>query len=490
MRRLAAVLAFSLSLGALGAPASGQPKYDPEPWLADMAQARQAMSAGYANLDWAVRDRGMNLPRVTALTEQRFRAARNETEARRVFEQFLEAFADSHLDVEWPGPEPAPSVAKPAAGQPTPLCRSMNYQTRALDLGSTVDKLPGYTPLDTPGSRVLPAGVVKAGGRTVGTLRIALFGAQFSPELCDRAVQARGLKPFDPCDEHCRYALERAINDRLTDVLAAQLKALAAAGADTLIVDIGGNGGGSGWSANAARTVAPGPLRTWPVALVRHPHHVVMLESRRKDLVEAAAKASGEDRRRLLAAAETASGAIAEVRRPCDRSAYWKGEGVACEGLIAPFYLSGWVDREPKPFASKEAASVLYWPAGEHYAQGAWKGKLLVLVNRHTHSAAEEFAALLQDNRAAVIVGAPSGGAGCGHIDGRITERLKHSGGLLVMPNCSRLRADGSNEVGGVEPDVLVAFRENDTQIQRGLRLAAALPRVLQESDARLAAKR
>ena len=489
MRRWAAALAFGLTLASAGFPASGQPAYDPEPWLADMAQAREALSAGYANLDWAVRDRGVNLPRVTTLMEQRFRAARNDTEARRVFEQFLEAFADSHLDVEWPTsdpkPEPSPSAATASAAPPPSLCRSMNYQTRALDLGSTVDKLPGYTPLATPGSRVLPAGIVKAGERTVGTLRIALFGAQFSPELCEQAAQARGLKPSDPCDEHCRYALERAINDRLTDILAAQLKALAAAGADTLIVDIGGNGGGSGWSANAARTVAAGPLRTWPVALVRHPHHVAMLESRRKDLIDAAAKASGEDRRRLLAAAETATRAIAEVRRPCDRSAYWRGEPVTCEGLIAPFYLSGWADGEPGPFASREAASVLYWPAGEHYAQGAWTGKLLVLVNRHTHSAAEEFAALLQDNSAAVIIGAPSGGAGCGHIDGRITERLKHSGGLLVMPNCSRLRADGSNEVGGIDPDVLVGFRETDSQAQRARRLAAALPAILAASDRR-----
>jgi hypothetical protein len=47
------------------------------------------------------------------------------------------------------------------------------------------------------------------------------------------------------------------------------------------------------------------------------------------------------------------------------------------------------------------------------------------------------------------------------------------------MPNCARFRSDGINEVGGLEPDVLLPFRPNDTAHQKARRLEAALPRVL-----------
>ena len=94
-------------------------------------------------------------------------------------------------------------------------------------------------------------------------------------------------------------------------------------------------------------------------------------------------------------------------------------------------------------------------------------------------AAAEEFAAVLQDNDAAVIIGSPTRGAGCGHARGEIETILSHSGARLRLPNCARLRADGTNEVGGIDPDILVGFRENDGPGRRVARLSEALPRAL-----------
>ena len=101
---------------------------------------------------------------------------------------------------------------------------------------------------------------------------------------------------------------------------------------------------------------------------------------------------------------------------------------------------------------------------------------LLVLVNGGTGSAAEQFAAVLQDNHAAVIIGSPTVGAGCGYTNGGTPTTLKNSGGVFELPDCARYRADGSNLVMGIEPDILVGLRSNDGPHRQGARIAAKLP--------------
>lgn len=45
----------------------------------------------------------------------------------------------------------------------------------------------------------------------------------------------------------------------------------------------------------------------------------------------------------------------------------------------------------------------------------------------------------------------------------------------MKVPDCVRYRADGSNEVEGVTPDVPVAWRKGQSRHQRSARAAAAL---------------
>jgi C-terminal processing protease CtpA/Prc len=109
---------------------------------------------------------------------------------------------------------------------------------------------------------------------------------------------------------------------------------------------------------------------------------------------------------------------------------------------------------------------------------------LIVLVDGFTASASEQFVAQLQAGKAALVVGSPTHGSGCGYIVGTHGTAgsetvLKNSGGKLFMPNCARFLPDGRNEVGGLEPDILLPFRPNDTPHQKAVRLSAALPRVL-----------
>jgi hypothetical protein len=55
-------------------------------------------------------------------------------------------------------------------------------------------------------------------------------------------------------------------------------------------------------------------------------------------------------------------------------------------------------------FAGKPWADLVFSIAQFPYHDSAWSGPLLVLVDDETWSAAEEFAAVLQDNGAAVII--------------------------------------------------------------------------------------
>ena len=118
------------------------------------------------------------------------------------------------------------------------------------------------------------------------------------------------------------------------------------------------------------------------------------------------------------------------------------------------------------------------------YEAGVWRGPLVVLIDGGTGSAAEEFAAALQDNHAAVLMGAPTVGAGCGHTNGGTPTILKNSGGVLELPDCARFRSDGSNEVMGVQPDVLVGLRREDGGHRRALLVTAKLPEVLERAMA------
>ncbi len=113
-----------------------------------------------------------------------------------------------------------------------------------------------------------------------------------------------------------------------------------------------------------------------------------------------------------------------------------------------------------------------------------WRGPLIVLVNQETWSAAEEFAAILQDNRAGVILGERTGGAGCGHTDGAQPVVLANSRAKVSVPDCVRFRADGSNEVRGIIPDVLVGSKLQDGKALKAQLIAAKLPEAIRKASA------
>jgi C-terminal processing protease CtpA/Prc len=138
---------------------------------------------------------------------------------------------------------------------------------------------------------------------------------------------------------------------------------------------------------------------------------------------------------------------------------------------------------DPAALRAKPWAKLVFKPMQFPYQEGIWRGPLIVLVDGGTASAAEQFTAVLQDHQAAVILGAPTLGAGCGHTNGGTPTTLRHSRGVLEMPDCVRFRADGSNEVMGIQPDILIGLRRLDGPRRGGLRFAAKLPEALERAS-------
>jgi hypothetical protein len=447
---------------------------------------RQALDTKYANLEWLTTEREVDVPALFVRAEAALRAAGSDAGATALFNRLVTRIADGHVSIDWPRPAAAPAaatVAPPAAGPAAPaapqtadaMCRSLGYGSPAAK--GVTPALPGYIPLKD--GDVLPAGTATIAGMKYGFLRIGIFQPEGSPSLCTEAVAALSIPLDRPCDDECKDRIITRAYQRLMAAMDDRLTRLRAAGAQLLVVDIAGNGGGSEWTEAAARMLSRRPLQSARIGFVRGAHWAGTWTRTRDKLREALPTASPEDRRRLTAWIAQAEAARVEAERTCPPA-----DG-ACPRLARAGYATGLVGNVPAgAFAGKDWAPWVFIASQFPYRDGAWDGPVVVLTDQETWSAAEQFAAILQDNRAAIILGARTGGSGCGHTWGGTPTRLTNSGATLNVPDCVRFRADGSNEVRGIIPDQLIPWRVNDGRAFRARLLEAALPEAARRAQA------
>jgi hypothetical protein len=243
-----------------------------------------------------------------------------------------------------------------------------------------------------------------------------------------------------------------------------------------LLIDIADNGGGTEWAEAVARMVTPLRLKSERVDFVRGSEWADSFAHDEAALRQFANKANAKDRDFLLHLADRIEAKRQIALTPCDSAPLWRGNHPTCSWLGEGFYGSGYIaDADPAALSGKRWAPLVFTPMEVAYQEGVWRGPLIVLINRNTGSAASEFAAVLKDNHAALLVGEPADG-GCGHTLDSAPIRLKHSGAIFEIPDCARFRADGSNEITGVEPDILVGFTATDGPHARAQRFAKVLP--------------
>jgi hypothetical protein len=466
-------------LGTVAWPAAehvtGTPPYDSAAWLADLEQARVAFATKYADLEWEVLVRKLDLTALFADARRGVLAAHNPNEARAAFDALAAKFVDRHVRFQWRQTEAEAGLS----------CRSLGYseQMQAPPLATL---MPGFVALRPPPSDRFPAGIISVGRHRVGIVKIPLFMPQGFPPLCEAAMSALGLERGQSCDAACRERIDALASDRLTRELTATLRAVSAAGADTLLIDIAGNGGGSEWAEAAARMVSGQRLRAASMYFVKGEHWTRRLAGKEAALREAAASAPPEERRWLTQLADRVGERRRDAQIPCDGTPLWSGRRPECAWLGDAFYATGLLPSADPGLRDKPWAALVFTPAQYSYEEGIWRGPLLVLVDGGTGSAAGQFAAELKDNHAAILIGAHSGGAGCGYTDGGTPTTLTHSHGVLRVPDCVRLRASGENAALGVEPDVPVTLitdsaELNARRLQEHLREAVGLARRPQE---------
>jgi hypothetical protein len=466
---IAILISASVTLFLASTYAASPTSYDSRSWLEDLEQTRGALSTKYANLEWVVMEREVDLESLFTDAKTQLQSATSDADARAIFDRLARRLGDGHVRFRW-SVDPVHRAASNAN------CAALGYdsQIRGRDVAAL---MPGYSPITDAPTTEFPAGTIEVAGHRVGVLKIGIFTPEGMPELCADALVALSVSPDTVCDDACKDRVDTWVSDRMTRDLAAQLRAIKNAKSDVLLVDVANNGGGTEWAEAVARMVTGIRLKSERMGFVRGPHWAKQFADTVVDLRAAAHGASAKDREMLNGLAKQVQGYQREAEMPCDSAPLWQGKHPSCDWLGLGFYASGIIDSaDPKAIRNKSWATDIFTPIRYPYEEGVWRGPLIVLVNGGTGSAAEQFAAVLQDNRAAVVMGAPTVGAGCGHTNGGTPTTLKYSGGILELPDCARMRADGSNEVMGIQPDVLVGLRTTDGPHRQSIRVVKKLP--------------
>jgi Peptidase family S41 len=449
-----ALICFAARAAGSSSPAA----FDPQPWLDDLEEARVAFSTRYAGLEWEVFERDHDISATFATARERITHAHSNSDAMNAFGRLANSFGEKHVRIRWPSASPAGSeeVAKGFS------CQALGY-TPDMQAKALVALLPGFEPLNPPTDNVFPTGILQREGKRIGVIKIPLFMARGSPSLCEAAVDELHLDRTKTCDKACDEKIAMRADSLMTVQLEAAIKAVHQAGASALIVDVAGNGGGSEWGGAASRMMTPirlEAIRNYFIKGTLWTRHWSALE---RDLQEAKREAHGEDRKLLAHFIQLVDERKREAQEACDGAPLWVGRHPSCAWLGDAFFTTGLLpSADPERLRAKPWASLVFNPMQYPYHEGVWRGPLVVVVDGGTGSAAENFAAELQDNHAAVIIGSPTVGAGCGHTDELAPIQLSHSGATLELPDCVRIRRNGQNLSFGVQPDILVGLRTDD----------------------------
>src|SRR5688500_18934692 len=98
--------------------------YDERAWLADYDRLKQDMAQGYANLDWMVERRGVDLVALDRKTTAELENAHSRLRAFLALRRFVRSFNDPHFRMK-PGERPAQA---PAAATATVQASSISAQ--------------------------------------------------------------------------------------------------------------------------------------------------------------------------------------------------------------------------------------------------------------------------------------------------------------------------------------------------------------------------
>lgn len=483
------VLAAALCLVLSAACGVRSAAYDPSPWLADYALLKTGLEQSYANLAWfASPQGGVDLADLDRRTAASLAAARSDRDAKAALLAFLKAIPDAHLQVVDPK-----TVAKLSAldGPDHGLLGHL-FAGRCDGYDLTEGLKTDFSlPFDQAGARRLPKGgspfatglYATADGARIGLVRIPSFEMRQYPDLCRGAAAE-----MDRSRENAGVAFDDYVETGFLQFLAQTLRTLQQQGAQAIIVDLGGNPGGGDTGQLSAGLFSSAPLRSNPIWMVAGTPARHLFDHQLKLLRAAQDKAAGDPRARRDLGAAIAAVQAREAsipNRTCNMAWVWRERRPwnpqGCSNLVKAGYMAGPSDlADWRAYASLASGVALYAPAALERIQGTWRGPVYVVVDGTTASAAELFGAILQDNHAGKVVGRRTIGAGCGNQGPYRFVALPKAGGSVRVSDCVLIRADGTDEVAGLTPDIPVA---GDDPVRRARETLARIVADLQKSS-------
>jgi hypothetical protein len=458
--------------------------FDRDAWGQDYAQLKTELVRRDANLAWfASAQGGVNLPALDRRTQRFLESAQSDDDAKSAILNFVSSFHDGHFS-QVPTLEAAigksadPPKSDLASLDEIAACAAMGYaSSRSVPFSLPFESLPDFR-LESDGmSKPFRAGSIASNGKRLGIVRIKYFRQRDFPTLCEQVAAnfKTSGKKFDV------DSLNTEIDDAWFAALATQLKSFQIENDDAVVVDVGNNGGGNDSGDWSARLFTSKPVHSAHLLLSAATEAGSYFDEQ-LDGLRAVLKTSGDSAATLLnnAVADFEQRKSDIPKRVCDLSWAWREQRAwnssGCSRLIDAGFASGAVDYLPaESIADRRQASALYWPAVVDAYRGAWNGRVYVLTDGRTYSSAEMFSAVMRDNGIAKTIGVRTGGDGCGFMQEEKPFALTHSKLRFRIPDCVRLRADGSDEVAGIAPDLPILPTEGESDRARAARAISAI---------------
>jgi hypothetical protein len=227
--------------------------YDPGAWRADFMQLKRELALRYANLDWIVQHRRLNLADLEQRTSKEIDDANSRVQATLALRRFVHAFKDPHLKLVWrkdAAPTGAASV-RPKNPPPGPTsCSEADYTVGDASTVAPFHLWKAWVQLGTS-----PFYFGQSG--EIGVIRIAAFGEDRYLPVCN-AVFQMGQSSRE---------LRLSVRAQLQQELKSAIGVLRMRGVKKLVIDVTGNGGGTEWATEVATLMTDRTLVRQPPRL-------------------------------------------------------------------------------------------------------------------------------------------------------------------------------------------------------------------------------
>lgn len=459
-----------------------QPSDEKLLWLKDYEYLKEELTVGYANLHEAVKKENIDLVELNQVTITGLKNATSKSEAQSIIQSFLKKFNDGHLRAF---PIKAPSITDQEADNNVYKTDSidlalekMGFEKNEVFYSIRYDSISGYRSLklnDDP----FDTGIVVSSKGNIGVLKLHSFGHWPYWKTAVKLWKLYREKIDKSCDSDCQEEFIQEVESVLSKKLIERLEQLQKENISSVLLDVSDNGGGTSWYEEVARFFSNKNLIGSKMSFVKHKHWNSILKEHLKlieqDISNLSIKKELKQKLKLFKALVQEK--INQTQKNCSLEEVWKQQKFDCTKLIEHSYATKlpFDIINDEQFNQLQTKQILNTSRFLPFRRNVYSGLLYIVQNKYSASATEGFTSLLQLNNEAVIIGKTSYGAGCGYSNGGINIELKNLGLIAKMPDCSRYRKDGKNEIYGIEPDIFINWKKNESEYLKGFKVIESI---------------